>query len=91
MLHRFGAIIFVLSVALLTPFPSSAADALDPAGVEFFEKRIRPLLAERCFQCHSEAAGEKLKAGLHLDVPAGIIAGGDNGPVIVPGDVTPFQ
>ncbi|HEV3444485.1 MAG TPA: PSD1 and planctomycete cytochrome C domain-containing protein, partial [Gemmataceae bacterium] len=54
--------------------PSSAAD--------FFEKEVRPLLAERCFKCHG---GEKTKAGLKLTSRAAILAGGDSGPAAVPG------
>src|SRR3954452_15246780 len=52
---------------------------------EFFEKKIRPVLADHCYPCHSLAA-EKLKSGLLLDSKAGTIKGGDSGkPAIVPG------
>jgi hypothetical protein len=51
----------------------------------FFESRIRPVLAEHCYKCHS-ARAEKIKGGLVLDSRAGVIKGGDNGPVITPGD-----
>ncbi len=50
----------------------------------FFEQKIRPLLAERCFKCHSHDA-EKIKGGLVLDSLAGALKGGDTGPAIVPG------
>src|SRR5438105_9797864 len=53
-------------------------------GIEFFEARIRPLLVERCYECHS-AQAKKLKAGLWLDSPEGVIKGGETGPAIVPG------
>ncbi len=53
--------------------------------LEFFEKKIRPVLAERCYECHS-AAAKKSKGGLTLDTRAGLLKGGDAGPVIVPGD-----
>src|SRR5262245_16537293 len=53
-------------------------------GAEFFEKRVRPLLAEKCFSCHS-TDGPKLKGGLRLDARSGLIKGGDGGPVIVAG------
>ncbi|MGL6073783.1 MAG: PSD1 and planctomycete cytochrome C domain-containing protein [Fimbriiglobus sp.] len=46
---------------------------------EFFENRIRPLLTERCYACHSEKSG-KSKGGLKLDAQASILAGGDSGP-----------
>ncbi len=53
--------------------------------VEFFERKVRPLLADRCYECHS-AGAKKIGAGLLLDSRAGIIKGGDTGPVIAPGD-----
>jgi hypothetical protein len=53
--------------------------------MEFFEKRIRPILVERCYECHSDGA-KKLKGGLRLDHRDGWSKGGDSGPAIVPGD-----
>ena len=50
----------------------------------FFESKVRPVLVEHCYECHS-ATAKKLKGGLMLDSRAGIIKGGDNGPVILPG------
>ena len=52
--------------------------------LEFFEKKIRPLLAENCYKCHS-AKAKKLKGGLRLDYRAGVLKGGDSGPAIQPG------
>ena len=63
----------------------SPAAALTAESSEFFEKRIRPLLTDRCYECHS-ARAEKLKAGLRLDTRETLLKGGDSGPVIVPGD-----
>ncbi len=57
-----------------------------PADLDFFEKRVRPLLVQRCFECHS-AKAEKLKGGLLLDSREAILAGGDSGPAAVVGDV----
>ncbi|MBI5799512.1 MAG: PSD1 domain-containing protein [Verrucomicrobia bacterium] len=53
--------------------------------LDFFEKKIRPVLAERCYECHS-AAAKKSKGGLTLDTRDGLLKGGDAGPVLVPGD-----
>jgi hypothetical protein len=50
-------------------------------GVEFFEKRIRPILVERCSECHAQ----KVKGGLRVDSRAALLKGGDSGPAIVPG------
>ena len=64
---------------------SAPAAAPDAAGLEFFEKRIRPLLAEHCYECHS--AEKKTKGGLRLDNRDGWSRGGDSGPAVVPGNL----
>jgi hypothetical protein len=53
-------------------------------GIEFFEKKIRPVLVEHCYQCHAKDA-KKQRGGLLLDSRAGIRKGGDTGPAVVPG------
>ncbi|MEI6233027.1 MAG: PSD1 and planctomycete cytochrome C domain-containing protein [Planctomycetota bacterium] len=55
-------------------------------GVEFFEKHIRPVLADKCFTCHS-AKSEKIKGALLLDSRASSLKGGATGPAVVPGDL----
>ena len=57
-------------------------------GIDLFEKKIRPILVDHCYQCHSDeaAAAKKLKGGLRLDTRSGTLRGGDGGPVVVPGD-----
>ena len=67
---------------LLFTLPVPVTDA---KGVEFFEKRIRPLLAEHCYECH--AVSQKLKGGLALDSREGWLKGGESGPALVPGDL----
>jgi cytochrome c553 len=62
----------------------AAAPAFPAEDLELFEKRIRPLLAERCYECHS-SDGKKLKGGLHLDSRAGVLKGGDTRPAVIPG------
>ena len=52
----------------------------------FFESKIRPVLAEKCYGCHSVESG-KSKGGLLLDTRLGIRTGGDTGPAVVPGDL----
>ncbi len=59
--------------------------AKSPEHLEFFESKIRPVLVEHCYQCHS-ADSEKLKGGLFLDSRDGMMRGGDSGPTLVPGD-----
>ena len=53
--------------------------------VEFFEKKIRPVLASNCYGCHS-AQSRKPQGGLLLDSREGLLQGGGRGPAIVPGD-----
>src|SRR3954470_23055169 len=66
---------------------TAAAVAVEPAdSPEFFEKRIRPVLAETCYKCHS-ATSEKLKGGLMLDTREAMLKGGDTGPAVAPGNL----
>lgn len=55
------------------------------ADFDFFERKVRPLFVEHCYECHSTASG-KSKGGLLLDSRQGWQTGGDSGPVIVPRD-----
>src|SRR5262245_35371768 len=78
-----------LSVALLlgislVPGGLLAAEQPRPAPqqVEFFEKEIRPLLAEKCWNCHGE---KKQEGGLRLDSRAAILKGGDGGAAALAG------
>jgi hypothetical protein len=66
------------------PDPATAPAPLAREQLDFFETKIRPLLADRCYECHS-ATAKKLKANLRLDTRKGIRDGGDLGPAIVPG------
>ncbi len=76
-----------ISAAALVAF-ASPTRADDAKGLEFFEKRIRPILVENCYECHSAdaQANKKLRGGLYLDSRDGVRKGGDSGPAIVPGD-----
>jgi hypothetical protein len=62
----------------------SARAAESPADREFFERKVRPLLVERCHQCHSTAT-KRQRGGLLLDSRAAILQGSHSGPVVVPG------
>lgn len=67
----------------------AVAQPPDAAGIEFFEKKIRPVLVQHCYACHSEEArkNKKLRGGLLLDTRDGVLKGGDSGPALVPGKV----
>ena len=71
--------------ALVLLIAHSAAGAGNDSD-EFFEKTIRPLLIEHCYECHS-AESKKLKGNLKLDTREDVLRGGDTGPAVVPGDV----
>src|SRR5438270_13927565 len=70
-----AAILLVLSLHAI------AAPCLAQPSDEFFEKRIRPVLAERCITCH----GTTPRANLRLTSRQSLLNGGDSGPAIVPG------
>jgi len=75
----------VLLACLLAGLAGSRADDTpeDSArNLQFFETRVRPLLAERCFGCHGD---QKAKGGLRLDGLRSILSGGESGPAVVPG------
>ncbi|CAN5137913.1 PSD1 and planctomycete cytochrome C domain-containing protein [soil metagenome] len=75
MLHRhIGLVLLLIAVG--------STSAADPAGIEYFEKSVRPVLLENCASCHGV---KKQSAGLRLDSVTGILKGADDGPVIVVG------
>ncbi|GBL28887.1 hypothetical protein EMGBS10_00370 [Opitutia bacterium] len=78
---------FLPLLAVLTAGPLLlAADEPTKEGLEFFEKNIRPIFAEHCYECHSIEKGAS-KGGLILDSRDGMLKGGDQGPAVVPGNV----
>ncbi|MFN5907104.1 MAG: c-type cytochrome domain-containing protein, partial [Planctomyces sp.] len=89
-------LLFLFLSAWLLSLPAVAASAAQDAEaspgsppqftdsqLQFFESQVRPLLVEHCWECH---AGAKLKGSLSLESRAALLAGGDSGPAIVPGD-----
>ena len=73
----------IFTALLVIPLASVAAP--DTAGIAFFEQKIRPILVDNCYECHS-AQAKKVKGGLYLDSQAGWQKGGDSGKaVIIPG------
>lgn len=70
-------------LALLLSITSTGAMArAQPVDTTFFEKNIRPILAQNCFGCHGP---DKQKSGLRLDSIRGMLAGGESGPALVRG------
>ncbi|MFO0930191.1 MAG: PSD1 and planctomycete cytochrome C domain-containing protein [Gemmataceae bacterium] len=71
-----------IGLAVLAAPARGAAPKPDAATVEFFEKKIRPVLTTACVSCHN---GRKTRGGLTLENRAALLRGGDTGPAIVPG------
>lgn len=72
-------------------FAAVLSTARGAEGDSLFTDKVRPVLEERCFKCHSHASG-KSKGGLLLDSRAAMLAGGDDGVVVEPGkpDASPL-
>src|SRR5262245_17037094 len=73
----------VIGASLLWLAPVRAAEPSRDV-VEYFERHVRPVLAEKCYSCHS-ASAEKVRGGLLLDTADALRKGGDSGPTVVPG------
>lgn len=80
-LWAFAATILV-TLFLLAGRLTAHAQTATPEGVEFFEKQVRPILADHCYACHS---GNNTMGGLRLDSRAAMIKGGDRGSDLTPG------
>ena len=77
---------FFLLLVLTPSLPAQSPQLNEnPQAIEFFEKRIRPVLAERCYQCHSSKA-PAVQGGLLLDTREGLHKGGNSGAAVVPGN-----
>ncbi len=84
---RLSLVAFVAVSSLtscLVATASAEVTAFSPQQLEYFEKKVRPLLAEHCYACHS-ASADKLQAGLLVDSRDALVSGGDSGESIVPG------
>lgn len=68
------------------PTPADKNEKLTAKGVEFFESKIRPVLMQRCYSCHS-AQSKEVKGGLLLDTRDGLRKGGEGGAAVIPGDI----
>ena len=75
-----------LALAISSALTSSTAvHAADEAGVLFFEQKIRPVLVQHCYSCHSVEARDlkNLQGELYLDSAAGVAAGGESGEILL--------
>lgn len=83
----FAVISLICWVSNLLGAEGDPHGGLSTEQLNFFEKKIRPVLVDHCYRCHSVTEGT-MKGGLALDTKAGVLAGGDSGHAIVPGDVS---
>src|SRR3954465_3921907 len=72
----------ILAVVAVATLLSAATPEPSRDQLKFFEEKVRPILAENCYKCPGSA---KQKGNLRLDVREAVFAGGESGPVIVPG------
>jgi hypothetical protein len=84
-LPRLVAAVFLIIALNVVEAEERPFAQLSRAELEFFEKKIRPVLSDRCYGCHSSHA-EKVKGGLLLDSRERLLKGGDSGAVIVAGE-----
>lgn len=73
-----------LIILLISLLAASPAQSMDQEKLNFFESKIRPVLVDSCYKCHSLESG-KDKGGLLVDSRDALLKGGDSGPAIVPG------
>lgn len=78
---------YVIAACLLLPLSLFGDETkIPPNQLEFFEKQIRPILVQHCYECHSVDADE-VGGNLYLDSREGSLTGGESGPAVVPADL----
>jgi hypothetical protein len=79
----------LLTVAILCVFVAAvhASESQESSRqqLDFFESKIRPVLVEYCYECHSSQS-KIVQGGMRLDDRQAIQKGGDSGAAVVPGD-----
>ena len=70
--------------------PGVSGGLPDPQQLAFFESKIRPVLVQHCYKCHS-AESKDIRGGLLVDSRQGLLVGGDSGAAVVPGDPAASQ
>ena len=78
--------VFLITLTFLMASVTTAQTRPDAASPEFFETKIRPILATNCYACHTASQ----LGGLRLDSPEAVAKGGKRGPAVTPGDPEPL-
>lgn len=80
-------LVWILLFSLSTVGTTKAEEqSIAPDSLQFFESKIRPVLVEHCYRCHS-AEGQGVRGGLAVDSRDALLAGGESGPAIVAGNL----
>ena len=74
--------VLILSILACSPWANAQDKKPTAAAIQFFETKVRPVIVENCFECHS---GKKHRGSLSLESLGAMLEGGDTGPAIVPG------
>ncbi len=80
-----AAIWWMAAITLLVASNLQAEPPAGPRQLEFFEKQVRPLLVEHCYECHG-GEDDEFEGGLRVDSRAALLSGGDSGPAVIPGN-----
>jgi hypothetical protein len=81
-----AGLLYLVPPVSSVPQPSTPkGDKATQEGIDFFERKIRPVLVQHCYSCHSSDSKKKLKGGLSVETRQGLLDGGVLGPAIVPG------
>ena len=79
-----GSTILAVMVVVGAVVPVWAEAKPDAAGIEYFEKNVRPVLADSCYECHASTS-RRVKGKLTLDTYEGFHKGGESGSLVVKG------
>src|SRR5579863_7306905 len=82
-MRRLKAFLLAISLFSIVSVVRALDAPADPAATpEFFETKVRPVLADKCYSCHTSTA----MGGLRLDSREAMLKGATRGPAVVPGD-----
>ncbi|MEJ7591987.1 MAG: DUF1549 domain-containing protein [Planctomycetaceae bacterium] len=86
--QHWSAIVVAILALCLTEAVRADEKLPEPTaeGIKFFEAKIRPVLIDQCYRCHS-SEGQGVRGGLSVESRDALLAGGESGPAIVPGDL----
>jgi cytochrome c len=77
-----AAVALVAAAALWHPAPVAAAQDSDPGSIAYYNQKVKPIFDANCTRCHG---GMNHRGGLNIDTKAGMLKGGHDGAVLVPG------